>query len=290
MSDSELFGDGSDMELDREPVHKEVVLKRSAPSHEVDSAWVARVPAFLKFERRPFDRSEAEKSLANKTSAESSLTADSIRWQYTRAEDGERVIQTSNAQIVEWSDGSKTLQVGNEHFEVRTHTQPGTFLCAEQNKLLQTRLLVDNTMSFVPTSTTSATHAMLAQALAKRQLSGQLKVGSVSTTEDPDKLQRDLEKAEMAREKARKKLAAQREQHDEPRTMQRRPNYESDSESNAEMDDEDVSDASRDEPEAVSTDNDDKESESDAGDAEEDTAARLRRIKERKVLDDSDSE
>lgn len=295
MSESELFGEssGSEMEVESEraPVRADAVLRRAAPSHTTSDAWIARVPAFLRFERRPFDKSEiAKKADANaEANADqlSQLAADSVRWQYTRAEAADRVVQTSNARIVEWSDGSRTLQVGGEHFEARAHAQPAALICEADGDLYATRLLVDQSIAFVPTSTSSATHAMLASALAKRQLSGQIRVGSVKTTEDPEKAQRDLEKAEQLREKARRKLAAQRELRDEL-PQRTRPRLARDIEG-LEDEEEEAAAAPESEPEAVSTDNDDRED----GARDEDSdveASRLNRIKERKILDDSESE
>lgn len=307
MSDSELFGgsdsgsespheslsqenspqvSGNESEEERIPLRLDSELLRTAPSHGTADAWLARVPAFLKFERRPFDKA----SYANSTEADRKLTADSVRWQYTRADEEDRVVRTSNARIVEWSDGSRTLQVGDEHFVARMHSQTPALVCASSEgepgiigTLLPTRLLVDKTAAFIPTSTSSATHALLAGALARRQQSGQVRVGSVSTVEDPEKAQRDLEKAEQLREKARRKLAAQRAEKTAAHTSVSRKRYSS--ESNSEPSEAEESEAE--ESEAEATEESEEEASERTEKQEEDAMARLNRIKER-TIDDSD--
>lgn len=222
-SDKELFGDPEDgMQVsdgdssveETEPVHHAALLRRYAPSHVPSQAWISRVPAFLNLEPRHFDA--AKFAEAEKTDDQIALEANTVRWKYAAARNSaeQKVTRVSNARIVEWSDGSRTLQLGNEHFEIKIHNHSeAAFLCEEHKdeSLLATRELITSTMSFLPTSTSSATHLMLAKALQKKQESDQIRVGSVNTTEDPDKVQREIERVEQAKVKARRKLAAQRD-------------------------------------------------------------------------------
>lgn len=227
MSDSEkeLFGDPAEspdvsdndmIEDEREPVRKSVNLKRYAPSHTSAKSWVSRVPAFLNLDPQPFDAEKFDES--GKSAEELASETNTVRWTYAAndsAEEGaEKVKRVSNARVVTWSDGSQTLMLGNEHFEIKSHpqTEPA-FITSRQEKqdVLATRQLVDQSMSFLPTSISSATHAMLARSLARKQESNQIRVGSVDTTEDPDKIQREIERTEQAKDKARRKLSAQRE-------------------------------------------------------------------------------
>lgn len=231
MSDSEkeLFGDPAespdvsdndiiedDGEPEREPVRKSVSIKRYAPSHASTKSWVSRVPAFLNLDPQPFDADKFDES--GKSAEELAAETNTVRWTYaandSTEEGAEKVKRVSNARVVTWSDGSQTLMLGNEHFEIKSHpqTEPAFITSSQEDQnVLATRQLVDNSMTFLPTSTSSATHAMLARSLARKQESNQIRVGSVDTTEDPDKMQREIERTEQAKEKARRKLSAQRE-------------------------------------------------------------------------------
>lgn len=305
MSDSEkeLFGDPEDgMEVsdgdssveEAEPVHHAALLKRYAPSHVSTQAWISRLPAFLNLEPRHFDA--AKYAEVDKSDDQLALEANTVRWKYAAAEkDAEqKVTRVSNARIVEWSDGSRTLQLGNEHFEIKTHQQSeAAFLCEEHKdeSLLATRELIASTMSFLPTSTSSATHMMLAKALQRKQENNQIRVGSVNTTEDPDKVQREIERVEQAKEKARRKLAAQRDDivsYTDRSITPRRTEMEVD-EDDEEDDEERVSEEESEAQESDANEDDDEE-----------RASRLNQIKRqgsepaqmarRRVLDDEDSD
>ena len=79
-------------------------------------------------------------------------------------------------------------------------------------EVLQTSALLKKSMSFVPTSTSSETHKRLREELQKQQLSSSIVVGNYATTDDPEKIKREAEKAEEINLKARKKLEQKRKQ------------------------------------------------------------------------------
>ncbi|GAA5881574.1 hypothetical protein JCM3774_005354 [Rhodotorula dairenensis] len=95
--------------------------------------WHARMPNFLEIRSKPFDDREwdpKEEDLENAAGAEMDQGEASqdvkqrmvpdenvIRWRWTKDQLGE-VVKQSNARIVRWSDGSLSLQLGAELFDM----------------------------------------------------------------------------------------------------------------------------------------------------------------------------
>lgn len=208
------------MDLFEEVKQTQATLKRYAPAHTAQESHIARTPAFLKFESRPFEPSQFVES--KKTVDELALETNSVRWKYTSDEDKSKVYKSSNARVVYWEDGSKTLQIGDEHFIVKSNELHEPVLIAitdeqkpdpeqTQTQTLNTAHVLNSQLTFLPTSTNSSAHKMLANALAQKQAQHEIRVQSVSTKEDPDKVQRELERMESQKEKARRKLDANQE-------------------------------------------------------------------------------
>lgn len=304
MSDSEsLFGEsGPDASPEREPlspeieadsVHREAFIKRLAPSHRAADAWTVHMQPFLSIEPQPFNAQSYEEQ-----HSEAVEGLNTIRWTYAAAEGGQKVTQVSNARIVEWSDGSRTLQVGSEHFEIKSHRQVDpTFVCTSSadDPVLATRQLVWDSMVILPSSMTSTTHVRMARNMATRQQRGQIRVGSVDTREDPDKVQREIERAEQAKEKARRKLAAQRDENSGPSvsSFERRTRETSLDRSEDDMiddEEEEAEEEEEEEEEAQESGDEAQESAASGGESDdEERANRLNEIKNQprpKILDD----
>ncbi|KAJ1018124.1 hypothetical protein NDA16_004990 [Ustilago loliicola] len=111
------------------------------PVRRTKEHWLARIPHFLRYVTTPFDadtwdEGQEEKTLleegfnsgfGNDVGAASLLrTSNTIRWRYTDQldQDGARVPE-SNARIVRWSDGTMSLQVGSELFDITQQTEKG---------------------------------------------------------------------------------------------------------------------------------------------------------------------
>ncbi|ETS60508.1 hypothetical protein PaG_05352 [Moesziomyces aphidis] len=111
------------------------------PVRHTKEHWLARIPHFLRYVTTPFepdswDEEQEEDMLrdegfnsgfAHDEGATSLLrTSNTIRWRYTDEldQDGARVPE-SNARIVRWSDGTMSLQVGSELFDITQQTEKG---------------------------------------------------------------------------------------------------------------------------------------------------------------------
>ncbi|SNX87582.1 related to LEO1 - component of the Paf1 complex [Melanopsichium pennsylvanicum] len=111
------------------------------PVRRTKEHWLARIPHFLRYVTTPFDPStwdedKEEQMLLNEgfnsqfgsdIGAASLLrTSNTIRWRYTDQvdEDGAKIPE-SNARIVRWSDGTMSLQVGSELFDITQQTEKG---------------------------------------------------------------------------------------------------------------------------------------------------------------------
>lgn len=123
-------------------------------------------------------------------------------------------MKESNARYIKWSDGSLSLQLGSEIFDVIEKPNPDVFLAVSHpaQEVLQTSALLKKSMTFVPTSTSSETHKRLREHLQKQQLSSNTVVGNWATTDDPEKIKREAVKAEEINLKARRKLEQKRRQ------------------------------------------------------------------------------
>lgn len=169
-----------------------------------------KVPPFLTVEPKPFNAEEFLKKATDATEEERVRlhSENTVRWKYARDANGNMTKQ-SNARFVRWSDGTMSLQLGNEIFDASLQAPyEHTFLTVSHpsSGILQTAALLKQSMSLMPTSTSSLTHKRLAEELAKRQLSKSTVVGSIATIDDPEKMQREVGKNEAMKLRARRKL------------------------------------------------------------------------------------
>ncbi|ODQ66573.1 Leo1-domain-containing protein [Nadsonia fulvescens var. elongata DSM 6958] len=234
--DEDIFGEDSDDDNRNAPVADddqevedmeeieqreiELAIPRYPKSHIPESdIYFSRVPAFLSIDPRPFDPttflSSTVEEMKNADNNDKSQrirlkNENTVRWKYGKDESGD-VTMESNARFVRWSDGTTSLQLGNELFDISEKTVQDTFLGTmhEDEEILQVAAIVNKNMTFVPTSTSSRTHKRLTEALNKKQ-EKQASVSRYATTDDPDKIRREAEKAEDASIRARRKLESKR--------------------------------------------------------------------------------
>ncbi|XP_062819517.1 RNA polymerase-associated protein LEO1 isoform X2 [Anolis carolinensis] len=138
--------------------------------------YFVKLPNFLSVEPRPFDPQyyedefEDEEMLDEEGRTRLKLKVENtIRWRIRRDEEGNE-IRESNARIVKWSDGSMSLHLGNEVFDVYKAPLQGdhNHLFIRQGTGLQGQAVFKTKLTFRPHSTDSATHRKMTLSLADR--------------------------------------------------------------------------------------------------------------------------
>ncbi|KAK4699808.1 RNA polymerase-associated protein LEO1, partial [Phenoliferia sp. Uapishka_3] len=216
-----------------------------------EKVWHARLPNFLSLQPMAFDElmwepEDLEEVLMMENGEEGKPKApipdeNVIRWRWAIGPDG-TPIKESNARTIRWSDGSLSLQVGAELFDISAtvdhsavlsssatsapaplvktataglsvlDTNRGhglTYLTAEHSYqgLIEAQASVYGTLTFRPTTLQSNTHRRLAGSIAGRYVKGRgIKIAALPD-EDPEKKKLEREKEELARAKKLKKKA-----------------------------------------------------------------------------------
>ncbi|GAA5927106.1 RNA polymerase-associated LEO1 family protein [Sporobolomyces koalae] len=163
-----------------------------------------------------------------------------IRWRWTKDQLGQYIKQ-SNARVVRWSDGSLSLQVGSELFDIslaldhsanlsraQNPVQPSTsqigltpttfdqnrghgltYLTArhDYNKMFEAQASVEGTMTFRPSTLTSQTHKRLAGSVAARYGQKGRAIKTMMLDADPEKQKLEREKLELEKQRKAKKEA-----------------------------------------------------------------------------------
>lgn len=122
----------------------------------------------------------------------------------------------SNSRLNRWSDGTWTLQIGSEHFEVLPQAFGADeynllFLCHQKEECLESVGKLANKLTVRPFMDAQGSHRKyLALAEATGKGMKKIKVRVATTTADPEKQKRGLVKIQQERIKARRKLDAKR--------------------------------------------------------------------------------
>lgn len=171
-----------------------------------------KLPNFLSVETRPFDGAtyedeiDEDELLDEEGRARMKLKVENtIRWRKLKTEEGEDIIddfgipkKESNARIVRWSDGSMSLHLGEEIFDVHTMPIQGDYnhLFVRQGTGLQGQNVFKTKLAFRPHSTESFTHRKMTLSLADRSSKTQkVKVLPISGR-DPDARRSEMIKKE----------------------------------------------------------------------------------------------
>lgn len=122
----------------------------------------------------------------------------------------------SNSRLNRWSDGTWTLQIGAEHFEILPQTfssDENNLLCVRHQKeeCFEAVGKLANKLTVRPFMDSQGSHRKyLALAEATGKGMKKVKVRVATTTADPEKEKRGLVKIQQERIKARRKLDAKR--------------------------------------------------------------------------------
>ncbi|XP_032199633.1 RNA polymerase-associated protein LEO1-like isoform X3 [Mustela erminea] len=138
--------------------------------------YFVKLPKFLSIEPKPFDPQyyedefEGEKVLDEEDRTRLRLKVENtIRWRKRRDEEGNE-IKESNARVVKWSDGSLSLHLGSEVFDVYKAPMQGNHnhLFVREDTGLQGQAVFKSKLTFRPHSTDCATHRKMTLPLEKR--------------------------------------------------------------------------------------------------------------------------
>ncbi|CRK99464.1 CLUMA_CG012694, isoform A [Clunio marinus] len=135
-----------------------------------------KLPNFLSVDTRPFDPDTYEDEIDEEETLDEEgrqrlklKVGNTIRWRRFINDKGETV-QESNARFVRWSDGSLSLHLGSEIFDV--YKQPlqsdHNHLFIRQGTGLQGQAVFRTKLTFRPHSTDSFTHKKMTMSLADR--------------------------------------------------------------------------------------------------------------------------
>lgn len=181
------------------PMHIEVELRDALPLSQLR---VAKLPNSLRIEPDAFEREDFKGDDFN---------GPVVRWRYGLNSDG-KLFKESNARIVTWSDGSKTLSVGKDVFQVRGVDVEGdhTFLYVRHGNLVQCEGKFKEKLLFNPIGISRADRPKV-----RPRDSGapKVKVKQTATLVDPVKEREMKEKMEEARIKDKEKLQEKQKQH-----------------------------------------------------------------------------
>ncbi|XP_025739920.1 RNA polymerase-associated protein LEO1-like isoform X2 [Callorhinus ursinus] len=163
---------------EEEPI-SETRIEVEIPSINSDlgnELYFVKLPKVLSIEPKPFDPQyyedefEGEKMLDEEDRTRLRLKVENtIRWRKRRDEEGNE-IKESNARVVKWSDGSLSLHLGSEVFDVYKAPMQGNHnhLFVREDTGLQGQAVFKSKLTFRPHSTDCATHRKMTLPLDKR--------------------------------------------------------------------------------------------------------------------------
>ncbi|EYC18755.1 hypothetical protein Y032_0026g1348 [Ancylostoma ceylanicum] len=149
-----------------------------------DGIQFMKIPNFFSVALKPFDpetyeEDEDDDQVDEEGRNRLKLKAENtIRWRFTQDADG-NIIKESNTKIVRWSDGSMSMLIGKEVFDVESVPIHGNMqhLFVRQGTGLVAQKIFDRKLIFRPHSTDSETHRKVTMNMAERtRKSGQVRM------------------------------------------------------------------------------------------------------------------
>ncbi|KAK6746936.1 hypothetical protein RB195_000279 [Necator americanus] len=202
-----------------------------------DGIQFMKIPNFFSVALKPFDpetyeEDEDDDHVDEEGRNRLKLKAENtIRWRLAQDADG-NVIKESNTKIIRWSDGSMSMVIGKEVFDVESVPIHGSMqhLFIRQGTGLVAQKIFDRKLIFRPHSTDSETHRKVTMNMAERtRKSGQVRmVAEVGS--NPEQARREaVRREEEALRAAIRKETQQRRTKDRHRPnaayLEGRPDY-----------------------------------------------------------------
>ena len=165
---------------EQEEIEPEQLINIEMPRVKTDlgkELHFVKLPNFLSVEPRPFDPDTYEDDLLEKSETVDEegqarvrlKVENTIRWRYEKDSEG-NLVKQSNAKIVKWSDGSLSMYLGNEIFDVYKTFMQGdhNHLFVRQGNVLHGQTIFKTKLAFRPHSTDSMTHRKMTMSLVDR--------------------------------------------------------------------------------------------------------------------------
>eukprot|EP00112_Aurelia_sp_Birch-Aquarium-sp1_P007484 Seg1816.10 transcript_id=Seg1816.10/GoldUCD/mRNA.D3Y31 product="RNA polymerase-associated protein LEO1" protein_id=Seg1816.10/GoldUCD/D3Y31 len=182
-----------------------------------DEVFFVKLPNFLSVETKPFDSAfyedeiDEDEVLDDEGRARLKLKVENtLRWRHGKDQEGNE-IKESNARVVKWSDGSLSLHLGNEIFDIFKMPIEGlqNHLFVQQGTGLQAKTVFKEKLTFRPYSTKSQTHLKMTMSIADKVSKAQ-KIRLIPVTErDPEAARREMTKKEDERMRAQTRRESQ---------------------------------------------------------------------------------
>ncbi|CAJ0602398.1 unnamed protein product [Cylicocyclus nassatus] len=207
-----------------------------------DGIQFMKIPNFFSIALKPFDpetyeEDEDDDQVDEEGRNRLKLKAENtIRWRFAHDADG-NIVKESNAKIIRWSDGSMSMVIGKERFDVESVPITGNMqhLFIRQGTGLVAQKIFDRKLIFRPHSTDSETHKKVTMSMAERtRKSAQVRmVAEVGA--NPEQARREaVRREEEAFRAALRKETQQRRTKDRHRPnaayLEGRPDYSDDEE------------------------------------------------------------
>ncbi|KAF9531750.1 Leo1-like protein-domain-containing protein [Crepidotus variabilis] len=221
------------------------------PKSSDGDSWVVRMPNFVNVDTKPYhtdtyigpeqeDEDLQGQSAKDRSSAIKLRVENTLRWKWAKDELGQDK-RESNARVIRWSDGTLSLRLGKEYFDITqsidssagvsrstlggsqtqsqlipqsrsqpTHKSEGlTYLFAQhkRSQVLQSEALITGYMTLRPTGMQSETHRMLVRAVGqKHNKKAKLRMVAEPTV-DPEREKMEAMKASQRKTKTTRRSA-----------------------------------------------------------------------------------
>lgn len=229
------------------PVRHECEMPSTCPNLG-SKLYYVKLPNFLSIDTREYDPNFYEDEIAddekmdNEGRARMKLKVENtIRWRKVTNSDGDEETQ-SNARVVEWSDGTMSLYLGSEIFDLNEKSIgecSHLFIRQGLRQGLQGQAIFNSKLSIRPNSTESFTHRKLTLSIADRSQKTQ-KIRMLNNPgQDPEarlselsKKEDDKMKATLRRETKQRRIQ-ERSQTRGPNASYLEPDYDEEDEDGA---------------------------------------------------------
>ncbi|CAG9532460.1 unnamed protein product [Cercopithifilaria johnstoni] len=199
-----------------EPTVVEVSTARICPKFTDEGLYFVKFPNFLSIEPRPFDQDHYEDEfdeddlLDEEGRARLKLRVENtIRWRYVLDDDG-NIQKQGNSKVVRWSDGTMSLYLGGEIFDVMVQPmQLDNHLFLRQGAGLQGHAVFKEKLVFRPHSTDSITHRKVTLSMADRSSKSQKVKVLTAVGSNPESKKAEIVRKEEERMRAQNRREAQ---------------------------------------------------------------------------------